>query len=83
MALGDEEDRGDDDNEMGDYLPYVNLGTDVMAQSLLLGYEDTCILMLDNSIKCWFDDDVNIFCNLCSLNRGRGTEGSLYSSILT
>lgn len=37
LGLGDKDDRGDDPDEMGDNLDFVDLGSDVAVQSIALG----------------------------------------------
>lgn len=50
---GNQADRGDGANEMGNNLASVNLGVGVTAQKLEIGDNFTCILQNDNQIKCW------------------------------
>ena len=45
--------RGDADGEMGDNLPFVDLGTDVFATQVTVGLAHACILTDDNRVKCW------------------------------
>ena len=53
MGYGDSNDRGDNSNEMGNYLPNVQYGTGLMVESLHLGKSHTCITFSSNSMKCW------------------------------
>ena len=53
LGLGDDEDRGDDAGEMGDSLPPVDLGEGRTAVAVSTGYEFTCALLDDGSVKCW------------------------------
>ncbi|MCY1056499.1 DUF4215 domain-containing protein [Nannocystis sp. SCPEA4] len=53
LGLGDNEHRGDDENEMGDFLPYVNLGTNQTAVAITVGNEHTCALLDGGKVKCW------------------------------
>ncbi len=53
LGLGDNQDRGEQDGEMGDSLPYVDLGTDRRALLLAAGAGHTCALLDDQSLKCW------------------------------
>ena len=46
-------DFGDGSGEMGDYLPYVNLGTGAYADQISNGDEFSCVLLLDDTVKCW------------------------------
>lgn len=52
LGLGDTEPRGDDPGEMGDALPFVDLGTGVRA----VGLSGTCIWTDDGRVKCWGDN---------------------------
>lgn len=53
LGLGDAETRGDGPNEMGDYLPPLDFGTDQQAISLGLGYSDSCAILASGDVKCW------------------------------
>ena len=53
MGLGDTDSRGDDANEMGDYVDFVQLGDDFTAVHLTAGWRFNCALSLENAIKCW------------------------------
>jgi alpha-tubulin suppressor-like RCC1 family protein len=53
LGLGETDNRGDGPQEMGDYLPAVNLGTGRSAKAVALGIEHTCALLDDDSVKCW------------------------------
>lgn len=60
-GLGDTETRGDDANEMGDALSYVDLGTDenqepYTAKQVMAGYGLTCAVLNNDQIKCWGDN---------------------------
>ena len=46
-------DRGSSTNEMGDYLPYVNLGTGLDPVSIQTGLENVCIFLSNLQIKCF------------------------------
>lgn len=46
---------GDQPNEMGDYLPVVNLGAGRTVKSLIAGYGHNCAILENDSIKCWGD----------------------------
>lgn len=52
-GFGDVETYGDDPDEMGDNLPFVDLGTGRTAVSLSAGDAHTCALLDDGSVKCW------------------------------
>jgi len=45
--------RGDEANEMGDHLPFVDLGSGRTVQALAAGNSHTCALLDDNTVKCW------------------------------
>ena len=44
---------GDEPNEMGDNLPFVNLGSNQSAKAIVMGYEHTCVLFDNDQIKCF------------------------------
>jgi hypothetical protein len=56
LGLGDLETRGDDLSEMGDALPYVDLGTGVRAVGLT-GWAHMCIWTAEGQVKCWGRND--------------------------
>jgi alpha-tubulin suppressor-like RCC1 family protein len=56
LGLGDTDHRGDDPGEMGNALPWVDLGTDRRAIDLAVGVDLTCALLDDLSVKCWGRD---------------------------
>jgi alpha-tubulin suppressor-like RCC1 family protein len=53
LGQGDDDARGDDDNEMGDYLLAVDLGEGKTALDVVTGVNHTCALLDDYSVKCW------------------------------
>lgn len=53
LGLGDTIYRGDNPGEMGDSLPTVDLGAGKFAVAITAGEYHTCVLLQDNSIKCW------------------------------
>ncbi|CAE7260727.1 UVR8 [Symbiodinium sp. CCMP2592] len=53
LGIGDTEHRGDNSDEMGQFLPTVELGTGRTAVRLGLGYEFGCAVLDDGSLKCW------------------------------
>jgi len=44
---------GDDPNEMGNYLTPIQLGTGLAAVYLILLDDSVCVVMQDESLKCW------------------------------
>jgi len=55
--LGDTENRGDNENEMGSKLLAVSLGTKRTAKAIAAGADSMCALLDDNSVKCWGHND--------------------------
>jgi alpha-tubulin suppressor-like RCC1 family protein len=53
MPLGVVGNRGDDPNEMGDNLPFVNLGSGMDAAVIAVGHYHVCALLMNGSVKCW------------------------------
>jgi alpha-tubulin suppressor-like RCC1 family protein len=53
LANGNINDIGDDAGEMGDSLPYVNLGSGRTATSISVGSNHTCAVLDNNTLKCW------------------------------
>ena len=57
LGIGNSESMGDEVDEMGEKLPYLNLGTDLIPESAALGMAHTCVLFSNNSVKCFGDVD--------------------------
>jgi len=53
LGLGDTSDRGDASGKMGNKLPSVDLGKGRSATAISAGYQHTCALLDDKSVKCW------------------------------
>ena len=53
LGLGDMQNRGDDPGELGDALPYVDLGKNRTAIQIAAAYFHSCAILDDNSLKCW------------------------------
>ena len=51
LGLGDAKHRSD--AELGDALPAVSLGTGRTAKQVVAGFDFSCALLDDNSVKCW------------------------------
>ena len=54
---GEDQARGNDPNEMGDALPFVELGTDLTVKALGSGGYHMCALLSDERVKCWGDNE--------------------------
>jgi hypothetical protein len=53
LGLGSQESRGDAPDEMGDFLPFVSLGSGRSARSVSAGGFHTCVLLDTAQVKCW------------------------------
>ncbi|WP_342381900.1 Ig-like domain-containing protein [Myxococcus stipitatus] len=53
LGLGDESRRGDAPGEMGDSLPWVDLGTGRTAKTLVSGPDHACAILDNGEVKCW------------------------------
>lgn len=78
LGYGDTAQRGDglDSNfvtpksdEMGDDLPFVDLGINRSAKNLFLGETNTCAILDDDSLSCWGDDSSGPFDGNVSSNQ--------------
>ena len=52
---GDSFNRGDDNREMGDFLPSVLLGTDMVPTSVVTGMDFVCVILENGGVKVRFD----------------------------
>ena len=53
LGLEDERDRGTQENDLGDALPFLDLGEGRRAAGLSAGGQHTCALLDDASVVCW------------------------------
>jgi cysteine-rich repeat protein len=53
LGLGDDESRGNAPGEMGDALPYVDLGADAVVVALAAQAYHTCAALESGAVKCW------------------------------
>ncbi len=53
LGLGDIDARGDAPNEMGDNLPYIDLGEDHTIKTVSAGKNHTCAILDNDQLKCW------------------------------
>jgi E3 ubiquitin-protein ligase HERC3 len=70
LGTGDAADRGGKTGEMGDNLPFVDLGTNRTVRSLSAGYNHTCAVLDNDRIKCWGDNEVGKLGLGDGVNRG-------------
>ncbi|CAN0026597.1 unnamed protein product, partial [Ectocarpus sp. 4 AP-2014] len=74
LGLGDTENRGDEPDEMGDDLPFVDLGTGAVVSSVAVGAKHACATMEDGVVKCWGNNDGGQLGYEDRLPRGTGVE---------
>ena len=73
LGLGDVQNRGDGPSEMGDALPYVDLGTGRTAKKISAAKGDhTCAILDNDKVKCWGANDSGALGQGDSLRRGDG-----------
>lgn len=53
LGLGDAQPRGDDAGEMGDALPFVDLGAGRTVKAVAAGTFHACAVLDNNRVKCW------------------------------
>jgi alpha-tubulin suppressor-like RCC1 family protein len=53
LGKGNTDNLGDDANEMGDNLAIMDFGSNVYAKQIALGSYHGCVLLSNNTIKCW------------------------------
>ena len=53
LGQGHTRNLGDDEGEMGNNLPAINLGTGRIGTSISVGVSHTCALLDNDSVKCW------------------------------
>lgn len=53
LGLGDTNPRGDEPNELGEKLPYVDLGAGRRVVAVAGGNFHTCAILDDAALKCW------------------------------
>lgn len=63
---------GDTAGQMGDALPYVDLGTGVVVKDLSTGSYSSCALLDNDSVKCWGDNLFGVLGYGDQDNRGDG-----------
>ena len=53
LGIGNTQDIGDDSDEMGENLPFVDTGNGLNITKVTLGESHTCALFENGSVKCW------------------------------
>jgi alpha-tubulin suppressor-like RCC1 family protein len=72
LGIGDGNTRGDGAGEMGDALPYVDLGTGRTAVAISVGHMAACALRDDGKLVCWGNSDFGTLGTHSTLPRGDG-----------
>lgn len=81
LGLGDGNHSGDMGGEMGDYLPFVNVGSGLEVIEVYTGKQWTTCLLTDNQIKNWGEMDVGqLGYGDSTYNRGR-LQGSMGNNL--
>ncbi len=65
LGLGDTDPRGDDDDEMGENLPFIGEGRDFSLEKISLGRKNTCGVS-SVFVYCWGNSDTGMLANGCS-----------------
>ena len=58
LGYGDTNNRGDEPNEMGDNLTFVDVGTNYGVKQITAGVFHTCVLLSNNQVKCFGKADL-------------------------
>jgi alpha-tubulin suppressor-like RCC1 family protein len=72
LGQGDRVYRGNDAGEMGDNLPYVDLGSGRTALMIDTGHYHACALLDNHEIKCWGRGSYGNLGNASTAHRGDG-----------
>lgn len=72
LGLGDNNSR-DTLSDMGDNLPFVNLGTNKTAKDIAAGNSHTCAILNDNTVKCWGRNNNGQLGLDSTINKGAGS----------
>lgn len=70
LGIGVASNRGSMPGQMGDNLPVINLGTGKTAIALAAGFDHNCVILNDNSIKCWGSNSYGVLGLGNTLNKG-------------
>ena len=53
LGQGHQDDLGDEENEMGDHLPFIDFGKELTTRIITSKYDHTCAFLSNNQVKCW------------------------------
>ncbi|MED5484982.1 MAG: hypothetical protein VYE59_00040, partial [Candidatus Thermoplasmatota archaeon] len=59
LGIGNNTQYGDNVNETGKFLPFVNLGTNRTAKQIVAGATHVCALLNTEEVVCWGDNQYN------------------------
>jgi len=53
LGYGDSFSRGNDNNEMGDYLPYIFFDGNPVSVHIYVGWSHSCAVAISGGLRCW------------------------------
>ncbi|HMV65210.1 MAG TPA: MopE-related protein, partial [Myxococcota bacterium] len=81
LGLGDTNRRGDNPGEMGALLPFVDVGAGRSVVRVSAGYDHTCAMLDDSSLKCWGVASALGYGGAANLGDNAGEMGSALATV--